>query len=560
MDFLNKAFEQVKDLFTSMTPGSRIIAGLLVVAIVTSVAFLFQGEMFEKEVPILSGAPIAPADQTAIMAAFSMEGLDNYDVKGSQIYVPRSRRVDYIAALVKHDAIPPGFQDAVDKAIGEASPFESEQHRADRQKVAREKEMALVLRNMRGIEYASVQYDIEDKGGFPRRKVYTASVVVRPSGSAELDAKTAKSIQNYVAHSIAGLKSEYVSVMDLNSSRTFSGGIDDLESVADDPYAARKKWFENHWTDRIQNALRDIKGSNVTVNVEIDPEMNRIEKGIKYDPRPTPLAQSSEKTSEMKKSLADGGRPGLQAQAPAPANGPAAVTAQPLNEQTSEYNREETLDVTNQEYTQMQIASLTPKRVKVSVSIPSQYYADVWHSQNPTPEGQPLPTPDPGELTKIEDETKKSVEKTVVTLLPEQALGEDPYPQVFVRTAPQIAETPTPEPAVADTAMAWLATNWQTLAAIGFAVMGIMMLRSMLASKGGAAEEDSSFRLEDPAASKGGEGAKKDEQAENNMQGLLKKRFAQTSGPNLKNELAEMVKEDPDTALGILQTWIGTPN
>ncbi|PQO34840.1 hypothetical protein DTL21_15215 [Bremerella cremea] len=558
MDFLNKAFEQVKDLFTSMTPGSRIIAGLLVVAIVTSVAFLFQGEMFEKEVPLLSGASISPADQTAIMAAFSMEGLDNYEVKGSQIYVPRSRRVDYIAALVRHDAIPPGFQDAVDKAIGEASPFESEQHRADRQKVAREKEMALVLRNMRGIEYASVQYDIEDKGGFPRRKVYTASVVVRPTGSADLDAKTAKSIQNYVAHSIAGLNAEFVSVMDLNSSRTFSGGIDDMESVGDDPYAARKKWFENHWTDRLQNALRDIKGSNVTVNVEIDPEMNRIEKGIKYDPRPTPLAQSSEKSSEMRKSLADGGRPGLQAQAPA--NGQAAVTPQPLNEQTSESNREETLAVTNQDYTQMQIASLTPKRVKVSVSIPSQYYADVWHAQNPTPEGQALPTPDPGELKKIEDETKKSVEETVITLLPEQPKGDDPYPQVFVRTAPQISDTPTPEIAVADTALAWLATNWQTLVSIGFAVMGMMMLRSMLTSKGGSAEEEGSFRLEDPAASKGGDGAKKDDQAENNMQGLLKKRFAQTSGPNLKNELAEMVKEDPDTALGILQTWIGSPN
>ncbi|QDU74418.1 flagellar MS-ring protein [Bremerella volcania] len=556
MDFLNKAFEQVKDLFVSMTPGSRIIAGLLVIAIVTSVAFLFQSNMFQKDVPILSGAPIAPADQKAILAAFASEALDDYEVIGSQIYVPRSRRVDYIAALVKNNAIPPDFHDSMTDAIGQASPFESEAHRADRQKVAREKEMALVLRNMRGIEYASVQYDIEDKGGFPRKKVYTASVVVRPSGSEEIDPKTVKSVQNYVAHSIAGLDAEHVSVTDLNTRKTFSGADNDLASVHDDPYAARKKWFEEHWTETIDNALRFISGSNVTVNVELDPEMNRIEKGIKYDPRPTPLASTAEKSSEVKRTPSNAGQPGLERQGP---NQPTSVSSPPMTEQTSESNREETLAVTNQDYTQKQLASLTPKRVTVSVSIPSQYYVDVWNSRNPTPAGQQPKTPDPGELKKIEDETKKTVETTVVTLLPEQAKGDDPYPQVYVWTAPQLPETPTPEPAVADTAMAWVATNWQTMATIGFAVVGLFMLRSMLKSGAGAPDQAEAFKLEDPAAAQA-KVEKKEEQPEGSMQGLLKKRFAQGGGPNLKNELADMVREDPDTALGILQTWIGSPN
>ncbi|WDI43046.1 hypothetical protein [Bremerella sp. P1] len=556
MDFLNKAFEQVKDLFVSMTPGSRIIAGLLVIAIVTSVAFLFQSNMFQKDVPILSGAPIAPADQKAILAAFASEALDDYEVVGSQIYVPRSRRVDYIAALVKNNAIPPDFHDSMVGAVEQASPFESEAHRADRQKVAREKEMALVLRNMRGIEYASVQYDIEDKGGFPRKKVYTASVVVRPSGSEEIDAKTVKSVQNYIAHSIAGLDAEHVSVTDLNTRKTFSGLDNDLASVNDDPYAARKKWFEDHWTETIDNALRFISGNNVTVNVELDPEMNRIEKGIKYDPRPTPLASMAEKSSEIRRTPTNSGRPGLERQGP---NQPTSVSSNPMREETSESNREETLAVTNQDYTQKQLASLTPKRVTVSVSIPSQYYVDVWNSRNPTPVGQQPKTPDPGELKKIEDETKKTVETTVVTLLPEQAKGDDPYPQVYVWTAPQLPETPTPEPAVADTAMAWLATNWQTMATIGFAVVGLFMLRGMLKSGAGASDQNESFKLEDPAATQAKE-EKKEELPEGSMQGLLKKRFAQGSGPNLKNELADMVREDPDTALGILQTWIGSPN
>ena len=557
MDFLNKAFEQLKDLFTSMTPGSRIIAGLLVVAIVTSVAFLFQADMFEKDVPILSGAPISPADQTAIIAAFGTEGLDNWEVIGSQVYVPRSRRVEYIAALVKNNALPPDFHQAFTDAVGEASPFESEQHRADRQKLAKEKEMALILRNIRGIESATVMYDVVDKGGFPRRKEYTASVSVRPAGSGELDPSLARSIRTSIAHSVAGLTAESVSVLDLNSNKTFSGSDNDLESVSEDPYAARKKWFEEHWTGMIRNALRDIKGSNVTVNVEIDPEMNRLQKEIKYDPRPTPLAQSSQKSSESKKALADRGRPGLEAQAPA--NAQAAVSTVPTNESSAESSQEETLSVTNQDYTQKQLASLTPKRVKVTVSIPSQYYVDVWNSRNPVAAGQTPPAPDPGELKKIEDETKKAVEVAVVTLLPEQEQGEDPYPQVNVRTAPQLPEEARPEPAMADTALAWLATNWQTLVTIGFAGLGVIMLRSMLSSPGSSADDKPFVQLEDPAGAKGADRAA-EEEAESNLQGLLKKRFSQNGGPNLKNELADMVKEDPDTALGILQNWIGTPN
>ena len=37
------------------------------------------------------------------------------------------------------------------------------------------------------------------------------------------------------------------------------------------------------------------------------------------------------------------------------------------------------------------------------------------------------------------------------------------------------------------------------------------------------------------------------------------KRFAKrlASGPSLKDELAEMVREDPDAAASILRTWIG---
>ena len=45
MDFLNKAFAQLNDLFRSMSPGGRVTAGLLLVVAVVSVGYLFQTQV-----------------------------------------------------------------------------------------------------------------------------------------------------------------------------------------------------------------------------------------------------------------------------------------------------------------------------------------------------------------------------------------------------------------------------------------------------------------------------------------------------------------------------------
>ena len=42
MDFLNKAFAQLSDLFRSMTPAARITAGLLLAVVVVSLVYLFR--------------------------------------------------------------------------------------------------------------------------------------------------------------------------------------------------------------------------------------------------------------------------------------------------------------------------------------------------------------------------------------------------------------------------------------------------------------------------------------------------------------------------------------
>jgi len=49
MDFLNKAYAQSKDLLLSMTPATRIVAGLLLAVIAISLFYLFQTNLSGSE-------------------------------------------------------------------------------------------------------------------------------------------------------------------------------------------------------------------------------------------------------------------------------------------------------------------------------------------------------------------------------------------------------------------------------------------------------------------------------------------------------------------------------
>ena len=545
MDFLSTTGEQLKEMFREMTPGSRMIAGLLAVVIIASIGFLFQGGMFVPDASLLSGASVEPADQIAVLAAFASEGLDGYHFQGSQIMVPSNKRVDYIAAMVKHNALPANFHESAEKAVTNSSPFESTQHRVDRNKVARESDMAYVLRHMRGIEYATVAYDIEDKGGFPRKKEYTASVVVKPSGSDEIDDALVKSIRNYVAHSIAGLDSKSVSVTDLNSNKTYAGSENSLGSVMDDPYAARKKWFEDDWEERLQNTLSYIPGVTVTANVELSTTLNEQIQRTEIDPRPVAVDASSTKRTESTKTPGPAGSPGLASQG---TNQPAQLSST-TTENTLEESTEDQHSKVGQTNTFTQTASLIPQQVKVSVAIPSNYYLAVWNAQNLQSGGKEQ-TPGPGELKKIEEETIVNVQDAVVTLLPSRPLGDDIYEPVNVVTAASMPVVPYVEPTLADTGLVWLASNWQSMAMIGVGLFALMMLRPMTKANVSVVQQDKTVSLELPL------GMEDEEEGELGMDGMLKKRFPQ-SGPNLKDELVDMVREDPDTATNILQGWIG---
>ena len=290
MDFLNKAWTQLADLFRSMSPSARITTALLLAVVVISLAYLFTYQPSGPGVYLMNGEHFSRSDLDAMLAAFAKSNLDSYEVEGSRIRIPRGQQAKYIAALAENNALPSTFFSAMDEANKASSPFESREQREHRIKVAREKMLSLIISSMPWVENAVVLTDRDVKAGLKREKVLTASVSVKPRGSESIKDAQVLAIRRLVASAIAGLDPERVSVSDLNSGQTFYGNPEGTGSALDDPYGARKRMYEQEWKAKILNALSYIPGVNVTANVELDKSQEYHEQEIKHDPKSVPLS------------------------------------------------------------------------------------------------------------------------------------------------------------------------------------------------------------------------------------------------------------------------------
>ncbi len=557
MDFVNRLYAQLSDIFRSLSAGSRLAVGLLLALIVISLTYLFQYQVGSGDEYLLNGRAFSGAELTAIEAAFAKAGLGKSEVVGNQIRIPRGQKQQYLAAMAEEQALPADFHKYMTDDLKGDNPFSSTRSLELRRSHAKTRELSLIISRMRGIESATVQFDEEQQGGLSRQKKKTAMVAVQTAG-APLDESQVKAIRNVVSSAYVGLDRQNVTITDIVSHHTYGGGSGAGGISEDDSlYAAHKAKFEREWQRKIYDQLAMIPGVIVGVNVELNPELQHSTQTIKLDPKPTTVS-TRENSKEMTATQpGPGGRPGAESNGVA---GNRAIAVNPTagggQSQTTE-SSSETKNIPGHEQTVISKVPLAPSQVTASIEIPASYYSKVWKERRPA--GQ-TGEPDAAALALIENETRKRIEETVRNLLPPVAQGTNPYPHISVSTFTDLAATPITPPAFADNATAWLGENWRTLAMIGAGLFCFLMMRSMLnstATAGIAASvaEASNHSASGPSLAVADAGDEAEESNESSKAPRLK-RF-QAAGGDLKNELQSLVKDDPDAAANILRTWIG---
>jgi len=551
MDFLNRGLKQVTDLFQSMTPAARLTTGLLLAVLVVSIAFIFRQNVESGGEYLFNAKSLSDPELAMMEAAFAEAGLEKGRREGSRIRIPAGESSKYMKALKDAGAMPEDSSSAYDQFFANSNLMDTRHVTLTRERQANEQSMERMIRDLSGIHSATVRIEEVDKGGLPRRKMRMAVAIVKAEGGRHLDRDQINTIRDIVA-SASGAEREHVTVADSNSNISYRGSGENGLPLADqDPFASRMRLYEEHTKRSIENMLLPYPGALVEVRAELSRDFVNRTDSFTYDPQPVTVKQSTSSKTDSSTNSSNGGRPGAASNGLG--NTPQQVGSLASTDNRSEVTSEETEAVPGATQTTVQKSPFVPERVTAAIRIPRSLFRTIWMAENPPAPGEEPVEPDKNQLTEIELRETQHIKDAVTALLPPPPPGDDPFPLVTV-----LPYTSTPiddpiEPSIASNAGSWFASNWRTIALFGAALFSVVFLRGMIRSNQPVEATDEAGQFT-PSLHR--EGQEEEEEDELDIANSLKAKFQHT-GRSLRDELTELVHEDPDAAANVLANWIG---
>lgn len=552
MDFLNKSLAQLNDLFRSMTPGARVTAGLLLAVVVVSMGYLFRESASGPDAYLFGGAPLSDGQLTRVEAAIAQAGLSGSQREGNRIRVPAGQQAKYLAAVADRDALPPNFNTILETAIGKGGPWESNAQSRERLKIGRQQTLSEIIRAMPWVESAVVLYDEHESHGMREvggTKQVSASVSVKPIVGESLSPTRSKSIQKLVSSAV-GMKLSDVSVINLGEGGAYGSDNEITADIFEEGSLMQTKVaFETQKRDSIMKALQNIPGVRVEVNADFNDTIEQQIRSIKPDKNGTTPSHTTESKQEsVTTNTKGGGPPGVTAQGP---NRQGANEIAQQNNSKTTNTVDESDNVVPVEENRTLRKGYSPKEVWATVTIPSSYVESLWKSRNPTAAAAPKPD----DLRLVQNDVVPKVENIVEPLLILQVnKGENTYKHVRVVVLDTLPAPPLEAPSLASNATAWLGSYWNTLAMLGVAMFSLLILKSAVNSKqpdagGAASAAGPALTLQgDESQAKGDASAEPQEE---------RPKLRLRKGNSLKDDLADIVRDDPDAAADILRAWIG---
>lgn len=558
MNLISQIGEQIKQLFASMTPSARIMAGLMLGTIVVSLGWIFASPGGSSTENLLGGS--FTNDQLDRMeAAFGEAQLRGYSREGRQIKIPTGEKDQYLRALQASNAMPKTWGSEMDEALAGGNIFESSEKLSMRHRTAREREMAAIIERIPGIEFAAVSFD-EKRTGFLRETDRVCSIYVQGPFNQEIGSSLLKKISKLASSTFAGLPEDRIGVFDLGSTNFYQASSDP-NAAGENPYLTNQMQWEEYFTEKASAVLQDYGAVQLSVFVELDPTLEEESERLQYDPTAIALEVSASRTDSENQRAAAGGRPGANPNAVA-TNEPATLSAAGIDQSSKVKKSEENQrSVAGHEAIRTRVAGLVPKKVNVSVGIPESYYQRVWAFRNPSAEGEdPVPLLD-ADLAKLKIEVEESVRKAVEGMPVGVRPGETADPDIAVYSYPDLPLTPIAGPTMTENALGWLSTSWSTVALLGVLLVSLGMMFSWIKSQG-TAETDKKFAegfgLEVPEYM-GDELELSDLDSDGlaaDGSGRAKPEF-EVTGAEMKDDLSTLIKDNPDAAVNLLKTWIG---
>lgn len=542
MNVLQKTIEPIRDAFLSMPMTSRMIAGMLVLAIAIGLGLLVNGGTSTETEYLFGGKMFSETEVDSVEMSFSQAGLKLWEREGRRIRIPTKTRNEYLAALRESATLPLGLRSAMQGALDKGGPFDSSEQRSARAMHAKAQDLGAKIGAFPEIRWASVEYAQGERTGLSRTRPQSASIVVTPEGSEPLTKARVNMIKELVRASYAEMTSENVVVIDTNASH-LNG---DWEN--EDPMLRKRLEEEKAYEQKVLRALVGYGPIRVAAHAELDPTMGVEKAKLTYDSERTTLQEYSKKIDAQSTRLGSRGVPGT---APNAIGNRAATLDEPEQSSKTKKDEREASGVVGQQYELSKLAAMQVKRVTVSVGLPTSYYDRVllqdYLRENPDKTATDMPQPTIAMLQQKRTETEGKIKAAVAPLLPPVAIGEDSLPLVHVWDYPDISEPAIVTEGGTGKALTWLSESWASLAMLGLAAIAILIARSALLGGGSGAPKDfnEGFGLELPVPPPEEESGEADE-----------KEGMEITGGSLKDELFRMVDKNPEVAANVLRSWI----
>ncbi|TWT75356.1 beta-cystathionase [Allorhodopirellula solitaria] len=544
---LPKSLEQFRDVFSAMPVQSRVIAVLLVAAMVMAFGFLIRGSGSPDTEYLLGGKLLDENDLDAAEMAFGSAHLTGWKRDGRRMLIPTAQRSEFLAALESSAALPTSLRSHIQEAIDSSTPFESSEQRSARVSHAKERDLSDDIAKFPDVRSANVTYDEGERIGLGRGRKQSASVFVQPEGGEPLSQARVEMIRKMIRASFAGMSIEDVEVTDANASAMAHG----YES--DDPLSRKRREEEAYYEQKIRSQLAGYGQIHVKTFADIDPSMGVEKARIKYDSQPTTLTKTRRKVETGSTRPRSGG--GLGAQISALITSNRSVKLDSVEHtSTTQLDETSTDHIAGQEYEATRTAALAVKRIRVSIGLPSSYYRKV-HCQNflqnnPGTNLDDIDSLTSTKLQELRDCTKLAIESAVLPLLPDVAPGSDSASLVKVWDYPDLPEQLAPAATNRDALLTWLAGSWQMIAVISLATMALLIARGAIQSRGHAGDPNN--RSQNAALDASSSPADTIEPSEPRFQ-----HPAPGGNSALTSELAELVEQNPRLAANVLQSWVG---
>ncbi len=465
MALFEKQIKTIQTQLSRLETSQRVALGLCVVVIAGSILWLTQWSVRSETVPLFTDT--LSQDQLGEMASQLQMLGEKYEERQGKIYVKLEDRRRLIWLMSERNLGPKTNYLTFSDLIEKHDVFASQEVTRWQQNVALQNELAAVIGTSSKVKKANVFIGTPSKVklGGPSSPP-TATVQVHLASGVKIDTSMVKGIADMVARAVPQLESQNVTIVDMDSLRSYS------PSNTQDEYGTQlydlQRQKEKELQTRVADHLSYIPGVIATVTVKLDEELiNKTE--TKLD-KPNVKRDVSEEETTSGASTTE--EPGAAPNMGMSIKGGSSGSSHDRNKTETEYSEQSGSTVTT---TQKKPGTILD--AAASILIPRSYFVAIVKSESQDPNAEPAKE----QVEEVMDRENKKIAASVTPILAAAAHNKPAVEVTTYSDAPVVyAATPsggTSPIAQAGNVMELMSSHVKE---IGLAVLALMALGMMM--------------------------------------------------------------------------------